>query len=575
MSPREKDRRRISGRVIGAAGAGGGILLISIGALISIIGGGSDIPGTGASVVRLDLLAARDVGALPARNGWCGQAQHCWVFQQSTGNATDYGTPGGWHLSPVGTPRDGVVTSLPVRDASGWVDYTGELSFAVDGVATDYFQKASATISGTNLFSASMVISVPSAQADLYTLWGPPGLTGTSLFLATSGTLLGYFWNNSTFKSASFPGTGLDDGAWHCVTVVLDGRTADAAKLWIDGTEVVASSQNLDETPGISTTGTLKTMGAGGALRSQIARWVISETAYTYADHLAYCGDLWQPPAGGPANNKPLASDDTWTQTAGAGCYPTGSTSAVCVPGGLVPYTVDATGMGWPVQQALTNELLYSTAVDCTNWTCIGSASATPGAIAPDGSSTASLLAVAVGANHVEQDILGAFTADASPLYLGMWFRCLTGTIHPHGSDDGTRGDWDIDCSCVGGQWTYLDADHPCITVNVPFNADSSGNSGLHFDGGGLVSGTLWAPTLTEQRPWSDVVIPTAASAVSLGSPIWAIANSTGAYYRAGDTVLQSLSEYSGTCFAVPGSDILLSGSPTCSGTWYGLQVRK
>jgi hypothetical protein len=601
-----------------------------------------------------------------------------------------------------------------VRDATSWVDYTSELAFWVDGASGNYYQKTSATISGTNLLSISMVMAAPVAQADLFTAWGPPGLTGSSLFLATSGTLLGYFWNNSTFKSASFPNTGLDDGAWHCLTIVLDGRTADAAKLWVDGTEIVAAAQNLDETPGIAATTTLKSMGTGGALRSAMARWTISETAATLADHQAFCGDLWQAPAGGLNDTKPLSADDTWTQTAGVGCWPTSSTTAVCVPGGLQPYTVDATGIGWPVQQAIVNPVLYSTAMDCTNWTCSGAASATYGKIAPDGSATASEITVAVGANHFEQDIVAGYTANASPLYLGMWLDCSSGLIHPHGSNDGTRGDWDISCGCIGGQWTYVDRDHPCVVVQTPFNADGSGNSGLHIDGTVVVDATVWAPTLTEQHPWSRVVIPTGASGSTLGDPIWAIANglantgaeliangtmeatplvppwiqvnnatitqetgnpsgdgtkvmriaynavsipqagqtatevgqtyraigwaradgtyiwlvrdggtnivvgtasstwaqfdityvagstsfrlvsaATGAgwaefddvsvfkqepygdYYREGDTVLQSLSQYSGTCFAVPGTDILLAGSPTCSGTWYGLRIYK
>jgi len=80
------------------------------------------------SVVSLWLDADRDLGALPARSGWCAGSDHCWVFQQSSGDATDYGDVGGWHLSPYGSPRAGVLASVPTRDATGWVDYTSELT---------------------------------------------------------------------------------------------------------------------------------------------------------------------------------------------------------------------------------------------------------------------------------------------------------------------------------------------------------------------------------------------------------------------------------------------------------------
>jgi hypothetical protein len=575
MSPRDRDRRRLTGRNIGIASAGAGLLIVSIAALISNIGSGSDTPGAGAGVIRLDLIAARDIGSLPSRDTWCTTvpADHCWPLQQSSGDATDYGSPGGWHLVQQGSPRVGVVTSVPVRDSSGWVDIATEKASWYDLTAGRYHLKTGVSHSATRL-SITAIINPKDHTSEQWAVdYGFTTGGGALLDIAVNGRV--FLFVAGTVATKSIQATEeINDSAWHCVTVVAD---ATDSTIYIDGAQgsVVAPMAYYGALSASSESISLGARSNGTLQTCALARVHAAHRAITLAEHQALCGDLWQAPAGGAADNKPLAADATWTQTAGAGCYPTGATSAVCVPGGMMPYVVDSTGAGWPVQQAVTNELLYSTAVDCTNWTCIGSASATPGAVAPDGSATASLLAVAVGANHVEQDIVAGFTASASPLHLGMWFRCLTGTIHPHGSDDGTRGDWDIDCSCVGGQWTYLDADHPCVTVNTPFNADSSGNSGLHFDGGGLVSGTLWAPTLTEQRAWSRVVIPTAASAVTMGSPIWAINNTSTNYYRAGDTVLQSLTEYSGTCFAVPGSDILLSGSPTCSGTWYGLQVRK
>lgn len=721
MSPRDRDRRRINGRVIGAAAAGGALLIVTIGALISTIGTGSDTPSPGARVVRLELIAARDVSTMPARDSWCAvsrTAEHCYTLQESTGDATDYGA-GSWHLTPTGTRR-GVVTSLPTADSSGWLDYTTELASWGDGGATSGLIEASAVPSATNVLSVTF-IAKPVVDGVLGVLVShqsttPPNV-GWYVYLTAGGAISGVLDYGPGVVNVSSTIDARE--AWHCISVVLDARTANQGRVYANGVNVTVGAGNLiAASGGFTATAPFRIHGnqdsAAFASVHGVARLRLDEGhVTTLAEHQAHCGNLWQAPAGGRSDNKPLLADSSWTQTGGAGCWPTSTTSAVCVPGGLMPYTVDTTGPGWPIQETITNPLLYSTAIDCTNWTCTGSATATPGVVAPDGSATASLLAVSVGANHVEQDLLGVYTADASPLYLGMWFRCLTGTVHPHGSNDGARGDWDIDCSCIGGQWTYLDAQHPCVTENIPFNADSSGNSGLHFDGSTLINGSLWAPTLSEQRPWTRVVIPTGSSGVTLGDPVWAIANGLGdtgpqllvdgdaeavdtsawsamnnaaltkettspaqgirwlkvaytdtanpyaqqsgittvgkiyriegygrgdgsaqprvsgssiywtgssstswqtfgvtfeagvtllrfwaitaagysgfdglelyeqqaygPYYRAGDTVIQSISEYSGTCWAPLNlsGDLLLTGSPTCSGTWYGIKVQK
>lgn len=726
MSPRPKDRRRISGRNIGYAAAGGGILLVSIAALIINIGSGSDTPSSGAGVTRMDYYAARDIGALPARDSWCSvsrSAEHCWTLQETTGDATDYGS-GSWHLTPTGTRR-GVVTGVPTTSASGWAELTSELGVWGDGGATSGLFEASAVPSATNVLSVTFVAK-PVLDGVLGVITShqstsPPN-TGWYIYITSSGAISGVLDYGPGVVNVSSTIDARE--GWQCVTIVMDARTANQGRVYANGANVTVGAGDLSAASGgFTATAPFRIHGnqnsSAFASVHGVARVRLDEGhATTLAEHQAHCGGLWQAPAGGRDDNKPLASAASWTQTSGVGCWPTGSTSAVCVPGGMQPYTVDATAPGWPVQEAITNPLLHSTAMDCVNWTCTGSATGTPGQIAPDGSATASLISVASGANHFEQNLSGAFTADASPIYLGMWAKCTTGTIHIFGSDDLARGCWYLNCTCVGGNWRYIDRDDACVQIIIPFNADSSGDSGLHFDGlTAPVNLQVWAPTLAEQRPWTRVVIPTFSSGVTLGDPVWAIENGlgnvrpqllvdgdmeaagTGAwtafgsgatltketgspaphggaqwlkvmgptassvaaqqtiqtigktyrvvgwatsdgavlprildgstflwtgttstawqpfdvtfvatgttmrfyavspnggwtgwdditiyeqrpfgpYYRQGDTVLQSISEYSGTCWAplnVSG-DLLLSGSPTCSGTWYGLKVQK
>jgi hypothetical protein len=214
--------------------------------------------------------------------------------------------------------------------------------------------------------------------------------------------------------------------------------------------------------------------------------------------------------------------------------------------------------------------------MDCTNWGCVGVASGTPGQVAPDGSATASTIVVAGGANHFEQDVASGYTADASPLHLTMWAKCATGVFHPHGSNDGSRGDWDVSCTCIGGVWRHLDASDPCVTVNVPFNAGPSGESGLHFDGTLFpVSADIWAPTLTEE-PTTGAVIPTAAAAVDTGTIAWIVDNTNSRYWLSTSTVTESVDTIDGTCI-VPGSTFYLGGASglECVGGVESVQVRR
>ena len=708
-------------------------LAVAVGVLSNVGGDGANVPAPAFAALRLQYIATRDVGTFPARGSWCmlgRAADHCYNLQESTGDATDYGT-GSWHLTPTGTRR-AVVTSLLVRSATGWADVDSELASWGDGGAASGLFEAGAVPSATNVLSVSM-IAMPVEDGVLGSFashrdTSPPN-AGWFVYMPSGGNVSGSIDYGAGIVNVS----GASDlrHSWHCITVVLDARTSNAGRVYVDDIDDTQGAGDLSAASGgFTATAPFRIHGVQNspsfASRHGVARLRLDEGhATSFAEHQQYCGDAWQAPAGGVGDNKPLASDSSWTQTAGAGCWPTGASTAVCSPGGMMPYTRDATGIGWPVQQAITSPVLYSTAIDCTNWTCGGTATATPQQVAPDGSPTASTLTVAAGANDIDQTITAGYTPDATPLYFGMWIKCASGVVDIRGNCGGTCGQISVDCSCVGGAWRYIwsagagDADS-CVTITNPFNADGAGTSGVHFEGSGSpISANVWAPTLTEQRPWTRVVIPTGASGVTLGDPVWAITNglgntgdqlmvdgsmeavaggdattiawavgnnatltketgtphggirvlrvgyngtsnpyaaqsilvnntiyrvigwargdgtafpilrtnagvilwtgttstswqladavfdsgiasglrlratTTGAsyadfddvtiyeqqpwgpYYRAGDTVTQSLTEYSGSCWAVSGSDLLLSGTTTCSGTWYGLEIRK
>jgi hypothetical protein len=271
-----------------------------------------------------------------------------------------------------------------------------------------------------------------------------------------------------------------------------------------------------------------------------------------------------------------IANIPDWTQTGGARCYQSSATSAICVPGGEPGYAWTANGIGWPVEPSRVNQVLYSTDVTCSTWTCTGSATAS-GAVAPDGSATASLLAIAAGANHIEQDMPGAFSPSVD-LHLSLWVKCGSlGNKNIHASDSGDgSGDWTIDCTCLGTtDWHYLTETHACVTETVQWASDADGDCGIHFDGdiGAPYAGLVWAPTLTETPGLS--VIPTGASAVDTGDIAWLIDNSNGDYWMSTSVVTQVIEGEVGTCF-LTGSTLRLSGAAgsECTGIWRELKIQ-
>ena len=162
-------------------------------------------------------------------------------------------------------------------------------------------------------------------------------------------------------------------------------------------------------------------------------------------------------------------------------------------------------------------------------------------------------------------------------LYPRLWLKCSSGTLRIQNTLN--TGTWNIDCAAAsGGAWTFINSGSQTgVTEAAPWVSRASDGAARWFfwTGGGSVAAYVWAPTVTEDRGSNLSVIPTAASVVSTGSPSWAIDNSSGNYYQAGDTVTQTLTEISGTCWVVDATQLRMTGATgsPCAGVWYALQV--
>lgn len=230
-------------------------------------------------------------------------------------------------------------------------------------------------------------------------------------------------------------------------------------------------------------------------------------------------------PAGGAGDNKPLVTDQTWTRTGGSSCYPISATAAQCFTAAEVPYRVDGTGPMWMTEPDAVNRVPYSTAINCTNWTCAGTASATPLQTAPDGSATATIATVELSANNINHIGLAGGTADAL-LTMRLWVKCSSGTLRISNPWDTTRGRWYVACSTVAGAWALLTSTHAAVTPSSAWRNTAAARAGIVIDGNGTpATFYIWAPTLTEEPGSGYAVIPTGAAAVSTGDPVWAISN--------------------------------------------------
>jgi hypothetical protein len=178
-------------------------------------------------------------------------------------------------------------------------------------------------------------------------------------------------------------------------------------------------------------------------------------------------------------------------------------------------------------------------------------------AVAPDGSKTAYTISNVATISTTAS----GYTA-LSTVYPIMWLKCSAGTLSITNTT-GT-GNWSVDCThaALNDNWTLISRNHPAVRVTDAWAADGTGAVTPTFSG---TEFTLWLPTITEVEGFS--VIPTLASVVSTGSPVWSIDNTTfRRYWQPGAQVTTSGSYSSGPCVVPDVTSVLLSGSPTCTG---------
>jgi hypothetical protein len=517
-------------------------IMVAIGAYV---GSSSYVPGhrpsSGANTL-LWLYAPRDMGRLPSRASWCTGAAHCWMAQETAGATQLHDETGDATLTAVGTPRAGVFTGLPVEDATGWVDFTSELAVHTDGqsATTGYYLGPAQTQSATNLVSVVAIIMPTYRQATtriLYQHNEDDHGHGIEVGIDTGGLLYATAYGNSATKTVK-TAAAWDDGAWRCVTFLIDARTDNAGKIYIGSDDVTGAAKDFKAAGDFSSGSHEIVLGSdehddhdwpGGIARLKVVNGVTTPATD--------CGTLWQAVKPNAWNKLASAADSAWTQTGGARCFPSSATTALCTPGGKAAPTWDSAlsrgGMAWGLGINRTQLQIWNSHVCVTTgfWTLRGTATAVCASdISPSGAKTASVLTVgATGVNDVLKSASGFTAGDV--LKPAIWVKCSSGTLNFWNFySPATQGKWSVNCSTVGGSWALIKSGHPALTETVTWTLSGT-SAGLNIHAAsGTVTASVWLPSLTAAA--GDSVIVTRGAAVSTGTIAWTIDNDPAVYYK-------------------------------------------
>ncbi len=256
----------------------------------------------------------------------------------------------------------------------------------------------------------------------------------------------------------------------------------------------------------------------------------------------------------------------------GAICYSQDATDTTskCFAANALPYTTDATDVGWAMELTQNNRFPVNTGSACSGapWTC-STATMDSTSVAPDGTATAST--VTFGGGTITASATG-FTA-ATALDFRFWAKCAgTGTLDA--THVGGTGHWTIDATAMGTGWRLLYPARAEVTEAAAMTSTGAGAFVLRLSG---VDCTFWQPTATEKTSYHHSTIPTTdATGTTVGTSSWPVDNSSGAYWAtSGVTKTETVTEYGGTdCWSYSGTTIKLSGSAGCEGTWYALGLK-
>jgi hypothetical protein len=178
------------------------------------------------------------------------------------------------------------------------------------------------------------------------------------------------------------------------------------------------------------------------------------------------------------------------------------ATTSACFAANIMPYTTDATDVGWPQELTQNNRFPINTGGACGGapWVCT-TATMDSTTVAPDGTATAST--VTFGGGTIDATAAG-YTA-ATALDFRIWAKCPGGGTLDASHVGGT-GHWTVDATAMGTGWRLLYPARAEVTEAAAMTSDASGNLSLRLSG---VDCSFWHATATEKVSRHHSTIPT------------------------------------------------------------------
>lgn len=250
--------------------------------------------------------------------------------------------------------------------------------------------------------------------------------------------------------------------------------------------------------------------------------------------------------------------------------YTQDATTSKAFAANVLPYTTDATDTGWPVELTQNNRFPKNVSGACGGapWVC-STATMDSTTADPAGGTTASTITMGGGS----LDATGFGYTASTAIDLRLWIKCPAGILDAsHVATAGGIGHWTVDGTALGSNWALIDSGHAAVTQTEAWTSDASGFVTIRLSGNDCA---IWHITATEKVSWQNSTIPTTdATGTVVGTATWSIDNSSGAYWAAsGVTKVETLSQYSGTCWNYSGTTIKLTGATGCEATWYALSL--
>jgi len=437
-----------------------------------------------------------------------------------------------------GTPRTNVPVLIPAYD-DGMYFYAGSgiVGDGIGGVVS-----ATSVQSTSSVRTFTFLVNSPYINNNgYYTLLYHYNTNGIQIYYSNLSNCF-YVYITGTSSSASCysitDNGAFLDGAYHCVTFVIDTLSLNGFRVYIDGYDITDYSRaDMSFVGDISVTDYLYIGAKSNGTyyhTGSISFFREDEAAFSLNEHRLLCGIPYS-----------IIDDENINiRSFGTKIYPVANNSACVFPSNSIHMATSSGILGIVLEDAQDNKILHSVYNPDFVWDIsLATITSTDGPVG-----TKDAISVSINGGYMQQALSG-YTA-SSQLFLRLWIRLLSGTLTIENTV-GT-GKWLIDSNYLSSDWEFVDKNSTAVTVVEDWYASSTGDVSIKIYGSDV---DIYAPTLTEID--SICCIPTKTVTGSCAASSFTILhNNAYGYYSYSGTNTDSLNiQYNDAIFTINSSE--------------------